>query len=179
MSETESKSYFPSKVSKGFQLGVGDSGEDFLLGFGIRFEVPRVAVVRHFGDDRRRELPADHVVPRDAAEEAVGLDVAGPALHVAEPLGPVGDEQPLDEVFGDRVQMLRPLDLPRQDLLVDAKRIVVEEGRVADQHLEDQDAQRPPIASQFSLSDFSLRRAASSAATANESRIAFINIGGF
>ena len=90
-----------------------------------------------FGDDRRREFAPDDVVPRDAAEESVSLDVTGPALHVAQPLGPVGDEKPFDEVLGDRVQMLRPLDLPGEDLLVDPERIVVKEGRIAHEHLED------------------------------------------
>lgn len=58
-------------------------------------------------------------------------------LHVAQPLCPVGDEKPFDEVFGDWVEMLRPLDLPSEDLFVDAKWVVVEEGRIADEHLKD------------------------------------------
>ena len=59
-------------------------------------------------------------------------------LHVAESFGAVLDEQFLDEIFGDGVEVARPFDLAGQDLLVDAERVVVEERRVAGQHLVDQ-----------------------------------------
>ena len=58
------------------------------------------------------------------------LDVLGAGLHAAEPLGPVLDEEPLDEVLGLELQVPRPLHPPRQDLLVDPERVVVVEGRV-------------------------------------------------
>ena len=41
--------------------------------------------------------------------------------------------------------MPRPVDLAAQDLLVDAEGVVVEEGRVAGQHLVEEDAEGPPV----------------------------------
>ena len=43
------------------------------------------------------------------------------------------------------VKILGEVDLARQDLLVDAHRLLVAERRLADNHLVDQDAQRPPV----------------------------------
>ena len=59
------------------------------------------------------------------------LDVLGAGLHVAEPLGPVLDEEPLDEVPGRGLHVLGELQLPSQDLLVDTERVVVKERRIA------------------------------------------------
>ena len=54
------------------------------------------------------------------------------------------DEELLDEILGHWVDVSRPVYLPAQDLLVDPKGVVVEEGRVARQHLVQEDPQGPP-----------------------------------
>ena len=54
-------------------------------------------------------------------------------------LGPVLDEQPFDQVLDDSLDLPGPVDFARQDLLVDPEWVVVEERRVAGQHLEDED----------------------------------------
>ena len=73
------------------------------------------------------------------------LDVLRPGLHVSQPLGPIVDQQPLDQVLWVLLHVLRPLKLASEDLLVDAEGVVVKEGRVAGKHLVDQDAKRPPV----------------------------------
>ena len=75
----------------------------------------------------------------------VFLDVICPCLHVSQPLGSVVDQQPLDQVLGVLLHVLRPLELAGEDLLVDAEGVVVEEGRVAGKHLVDQDPKCPPV----------------------------------
>ena len=66
-------------------------------------------------------------------------------LHVAQPLGSVLHQELLDQILGHGVNVTRPLDLAAEDLLVDAEWIVVEEWRVASQHLVDQNPQGPPV----------------------------------
>ena len=73
------------------------------------------------------------------------LDILCAGLHVAKPLSSIVHEQPLDQVLGSLLHVLRPLQLASEDLLVDAERVVVEEGGVASEHLVDQDAKRPPV----------------------------------
>ena len=73
------------------------------------------------------------------------LDILCAGLHVAKPLSSIVHEQPLDQVLGSLLHVLRPLQLASEDLLVDAERVVVEEGRVAGQHFVDQDTKRPPV----------------------------------
>ena len=55
------------------------------------------------------------------------LDVLSSGLHTPEPLGPILDQQPLDQVLGGHLHVPRPLKLPREDLLVDPERVVVVE----------------------------------------------------
>ena len=59
------------------------------------------------------------------------LDILCAGLHIAEPLCPVLDQEPLDEVPGRGLHVLRVLQLPPKDLLVDTERIVVKERRIA------------------------------------------------
>ena len=73
------------------------------------------------------------------------LDVLCSCFHVSQPLGSIVDKKPFDQVFGVLLHVLGPLKLPVEDLLVDAERVVVEEGGVASEHLVDQDAKRPPV----------------------------------
>ena len=68
------------------------------------------------------------------------LDILCAGLHVAKSLSSI-----VHEVLGSLLHVLRPLQLASEDLLVDAERVVVEEGRVAGQHLVDQDAKGPPV----------------------------------
>ena len=75
----------------------------------------------------------------------VFLDVLRAWLVGPEPLVPVLDQQPLDEVPGHWLNVPRPLHPARQDLLVDTEWIVVEEGRIAGQHLVYEDPEGPPV----------------------------------
>ena len=55
------------------------------------------------------------------------LDVLSSGLHTPEPLGPILDQQPLDQVLGGHLHVPWPLKLPGEDLLVDPERVVVVE----------------------------------------------------
>ena len=82
---------------------------------------------------------------RTSTTTPVFLDVLSAGLAGAEPLIPVMDQEPPDDVPGGGLQVYRPLNLPRQDLLVYTEGIVVKEGRIAGQHLVYEDAQSPPV----------------------------------
>ena len=73
------------------------------------------------------------------------LDVLCACLHVSQPLGPIVDQQPLDQVLRVLFHVLRPLELAGEDLFVDAEGVVIEEGRIAGKHLVDEDAKSPPV----------------------------------
>ena len=68
-----------------------------------------------------------------------------PIFHVSKTFCSVLDKKLLNEIFGYGVHVSRPVYFAAQDLLVDAEGVVVEEGRVAGQHLVHEDAQRPPV----------------------------------
>ena len=73
------------------------------------------------------------------------LDVLGAGLAGAEPLVPVLDEEPPDDVLGGGVEVGWPLHPARQDPLVYPEWIVVKERRISGQHLVYEDAQSPPV----------------------------------
>lgn len=68
-----------------------------------------------------------------------------PIFHVSKTFCSVLDKKLLNEIFGYGVHVSRPVYFAAEDLLVDAEGVVVEEGRVAGQHLVHEDAQRPPV----------------------------------
>mmetsp|Transcript_36225 Transcript_36225/g.111497 ORF Transcript_36225/g.111497 Transcript_36225/m.111497 type:complete len:369 (-) Transcript_36225:59-1165(-) len=78
-------------------------------------------------------------------EPLVFQDVAGPILEVPEALAEVRGKQLLHQRLRVLVEVLREVDLPGQDLLVDAHGVLVAEGRLAADHLVDEDAQGPPV----------------------------------
>ena len=75
----------------------------------------------------------------------VSFNIFSSILHVAQPLGPVGHEELLDQILRHGVNVTGPVYLPAEDLLVDPEGIVVKERRVAGQHLIDEDAEGPPV----------------------------------
>ena len=68
-----------------------------------------------------------------------------PIFHVSKTFCSVLDKKLLNEIFGYGVHVSRPVYFAAEDLLVDAEGVVVEEGRVAGQHLVHEDTQRPPV----------------------------------
>lgn len=75
----------------------------------------------------------------------VSFNIFSSILHVAQPLGPVGHEELLDQILRHGVNVTGPVYLAAEDLLVDPEGIVVKERRVAGQHLVDEDAEGPPV----------------------------------
>mmetsp|Transcript_53854 Transcript_53854/g.166729 ORF Transcript_53854/g.166729 Transcript_53854/m.166729 type:complete len:242 (-) Transcript_53854:970-1695(-) len=78
-------------------------------------------------------------------EPLVFQDVAGPILEVPEALAEVRGKQLLHQRLRVLVEVLREVDLASKDLLVDAHGVLVAEGRLAADHLVDEDAQGPPV----------------------------------
>ena len=73
------------------------------------------------------------------------LDILSPTLHAPQPLGPVLDQQLLDQVLGFFIHMSLPLNLPCQNLLINHKMILIKERRISSKHLVDEDAECPPV----------------------------------
>lgn len=86
-----------------------------------------------------------HRRPVDSLEPRVTLDVLRTALEVSEPQTEVRREKPLDEILCERVDVSRDSEPALEDFLVDLERIVGEEGRVAGEELEEEDAECPPV----------------------------------
>lgn len=85
------------------------------------------------------------VIPVDVAEELVAFDALSTILEVTETLGLVLGEELLDEIAGGAVKVAGELDAAKKDLLIDPVRTLIVEGRVTGEHLEDEDAQCPPV----------------------------------
>ena len=76
------------------------------------------------------------------------LNFLGAAAASSKPEVLLCVEQPPDEVLGDVLhtdQVVRPLQLTRHDLLVEAHEAGVHEGRLAHQHFIQKDAKCPPV----------------------------------
>mmetsp|Transcript_5636 Transcript_5636/g.19155 ORF Transcript_5636/g.19155 Transcript_5636/m.19155 type:complete len:272 (-) Transcript_5636:356-1171(-) len=122
-----------------------DGHAPLLVGVRVLVEVGGVVLALHLRDDGRGHLARKELVPVEAGEPLVLLDVRRAVLEVADALGQVRGEELLDEVLGVAVEVPRELDLALQDLLVDAQWVLVVEGRVPREHLEDEDARGPPV----------------------------------
>ncbi len=71
--------------------------------------------------------------------------LARTVLQVAVPLRKVCHQQVLHQRLGVLVEALWELDLPPEDVLVDAHRVVVVEGVDTSVHLVDEHSQSPPV----------------------------------
>mmetsp|Transcript_12407 Transcript_12407/g.29563 ORF Transcript_12407/g.29563 Transcript_12407/m.29563 type:complete len:204 (-) Transcript_12407:555-1166(-) len=114
---------------------------------GVRniFEVGNIVFVFHLGLVRRRNRASSHRVPVDAGKPLVLEDVVGASLQVAEPLGQVRSQQFLHQRLGVLVKVLGKVDLPSENLLVNAHGLLVAERGLANNHFVNQNTQGPPI----------------------------------
>mmetsp|Transcript_73864 Transcript_73864/g.146870 ORF Transcript_73864/g.146870 Transcript_73864/m.146870 type:complete len:206 (-) Transcript_73864:662-1279(-) len=83
--------------------------------------------------------------PIEAAVPLVLLDVLGPILRGADPLCSFLDKQLFDKLLDVWVKVLRGVWLLLDDIVVDGMRLDVIPRRVACKHLEDNNAERPPV----------------------------------
>lgn len=97
------------------------------------------------GDNGPLNATIIEILPTNALEERVNLDPRRPTRDIPEPLGGIILTQRRDDIAGreghDGVKAQTALD----DLLVDAHRILVPEGGLADEEFVDEDAERPPV----------------------------------
>jgi hypothetical protein len=113
--------------------------------FVVLFKVLGVAFVRGDRYDGRIEFAVRESAPIDALEPLVALYVFGAAAQVAKASAAIRRQQAANQILRVAVKVRRKVNSARQNLFVDAKRIVVKEGRIAGQHLKQKYAQRPPI----------------------------------
>ena len=66
--------------------------------------------------------------PVDSTEPWLGQDILRASYHISQPLGTVGVEECANEVTGERIDVCGPGNPATEDLFVDAKGVVVEEG---------------------------------------------------
>mmetsp|Transcript_77581 Transcript_77581/g.240356 ORF Transcript_77581/g.240356 Transcript_77581/m.240356 type:complete len:268 (+) Transcript_77581:2-805(+) len=123
----------------------GDVGRGALRALRVPVEHRRVVRGPHLRDEGGGNVAVLQRLPVHALVPLVLLDVLRAVLEAAETLGAVVRQQALDEVLGLDVEVPREVDAAREHLLVDAEGVLVVEGRVARQHLEDEDAQGPPV----------------------------------
>ena len=111
----------------------------------VLVKVARVCGARDLGDIRRLLALLEHLRPVGRLEEGRARDVAVATLERAESLARVGDKQLGDELTRALADERRVAHLVAEDLLINVHRVVGAKGRLADEHLKDQDAECPPV----------------------------------
>mmetsp|Transcript_50509 Transcript_50509/g.100836 ORF Transcript_50509/g.100836 Transcript_50509/m.100836 type:complete len:257 (-) Transcript_50509:258-1028(-) len=94
---------------------------------------------------RGLQLQRAQLVKLNLCEERMLFDAVDPALHVAEPLGPVCLQKLPNAVPRVRVHLLGEPDAALEDLLVQDHRVLIEKGRPPHQELVQQHPHRPPV----------------------------------
>ena len=84
-------------------------------------------------------------VPVNTPKPGVVQHVSWPTDEVTQPLCTIWVEEGLDELLGQPVHLLGPIDLPPQDLLVDPWGGFIEKRREADHHFISKDTACPPV----------------------------------
>lgn len=87
--------------------------------------VARFVCVRNV---RRPDLLVEYLEPVDLREPLVSFDVLCLVLEASEPFRSIRGEELLDQVLRVGIEVLRKVDLAGENLLIDAERILIEEG---------------------------------------------------
>lgn len=124
---------------------LGSRRHDGLPAVRVVIEVLVIRLAVQFRNPGRLNLLLFDRVPVDTAEPGVLLDLLGATFHAPETLADVVLEQTVDQLSPVHVDLRRELKVSDCDLSVDFIGVLVIEWRVAGKHLEEQDAQRPPI----------------------------------
>lgn len=108
-----------------------------LLRLCIPVEVLCIDKVSDSGDPGWRDATADHHSPVDTSEPLVLLNFLCSVPSEAKSEAAISTQETLDEVASFWLDVRRELVVPIHDLLVDSHRVVIVEGWVAGEHLED------------------------------------------
>eukprot|EP00429_Kryptoperidinium_foliaceum_P114524 CAMPEP_0176299034 /NCGR_PEP_ID=MMETSP0121_2-20121125/59576_1 /TAXON_ID=160619 /ORGANISM="Kryptoperidinium foliaceum, Strain CCMP 1326" /LENGTH=220 /DNA_ID=CAMNT_0017640335 /DNA_START=50 /DNA_END=712 /DNA_ORIENTATION=+ len=110
-------------------------------------EIGEVELVRHHRQIRRRELQLKHGLPIEAREPRARLEVLHAARPHREAVAGLRPQQRADELRCAILARGRKVDAvnPSQHLGIDEHRIGRDEGWLAREELEKQDAEAPPI----------------------------------
>lgn len=86
-----------------------------------------------------------HRIPVNLLEPGMFLDRARAALHIPEPFSHIDVAEPADEVARIGGHGAGIAHFALDNLLVDFDRVLVPEGRLADEEFVDEDAKGPPV----------------------------------
>mmetsp|Transcript_53855 Transcript_53855/g.166733 ORF Transcript_53855/g.166733 Transcript_53855/m.166733 type:complete len:242 (-) Transcript_53855:970-1695(-) len=120
-------------------------GRRHLVGVRDVLKIRDVLCVLHRGLVGRGRRHGLQLLELERREPLVLEDIGRAVLEVPVALAEVGGEELLHQGLGVLVEVLREVDLASKDLLVDAHGVLVAEGRLAADHLVDEDAQGPPV----------------------------------
>ena len=115
------------------------------LRFCIAVEILRVDQIFDFGDPWRRNPPFEHHFEINALKPLVSSNFLSAILGKTETETSVGAKERFDQVTSFGLNVGRELVITVHDFLVDSHGIVVVERRISGKHLENKDAQSPPI----------------------------------
>ena len=103
---------------------------------------------------RRVDILLRQSLPRDFREPSVIHHVLAPTVQVPQPFGQIGGDELVKQVLGVRVDVRRVFDATFEDVFVDFHRgAAVPEGGKTAEHLEDEDAKRPPLTDKHTPGD--------------------------
>eukprot|EP00968_Pinguiococcus_pyrenoidosus_P002264 scaffold122_cov236-Pinguiococcus_pyrenoidosus.AAC.15 len=132
-------------VIKHLSLVLHERLQRVVIGLGILIKVGRVPIPSTLGHKGRLDFLVQQRRPVHGFKPLVLLDPAGAAPHAAQASGDVMLQQAPHQVLAVPVEVPRERHSVVQDLLVDGEGVLVEIRRVARQHLEDENAQGPPV----------------------------------
>jgi hypothetical protein len=101
-----------------------------VLRVGVLLELASVILALRLGHERRRDAAVKERGEVEATEPLVLPHVVPAASQIAEALGAVGGEELAHQVARVRLDESRELDLPGEDELVDAERVLVVKRRI-------------------------------------------------
>jgi hypothetical protein len=121
----------PLKISeKILRSGVDCAPSPIVNTVRVLVKVRSVPRASEWGDYRGRDLFLNKKVKVEALEPLVFLDVLRAVLEVSIALGAVGLEQLLDKILRMGIEMARVINLARENLLIDAERILIIKRRI-------------------------------------------------
>jgi len=136
------------KIIKHVPVWIGHAADPIVKVLVFRVSVKLRRIAHATGDGRLvgcLEIPAQQAVPDHFLEPRMVLDVVGTALEVTQALGQVLDNELLQEIEDVGRKVVGICDGAVQDVFVGLHGRGVVEWGVARQHLEDEDAERPPV----------------------------------
>lgn len=121
----------------------------------IPIEILCVCSVSNLRDPRRRDLSSKHCIPIYSSKPLMSFDVFRAILKLiksyfsylwtTKTYTSVSTKETFDQISSLRLNVRWKLIVTIHDFLIDTKRIIIVEGGIASEHLEDQNTESPPV----------------------------------